>query len=399
MHNRTNKTNITYRKLNFEQILFLFLFLVIPFIQTESDLDAALRLSINVLPSFISVYAAFIRWAIIALFIILYLLKFRLYNKNFTSFNFLIIAFYSVLFLYSMIDQTDILRYSGLVVLALVLPLITTYSFNSNRELILKYCKLLIYFFIVVSILLSWRMILYGHRFQGFSSGSNSYGITAVFWLTLLLIPNQTIKKGEIINNIFIGLLILTIVLSGSRTSVIMAIVTLLFYFRFNVRKFLLPLLLVIGVIAIILFYFDISAVVDRVLNFRNSVSDSGRSEVWSEVISKIKSNLFWGNGMNAYESLHTLRNVHNGYLRLFLSMGVVFSVLSLLFYFSFLLKSLNSYKNIKIPPTLIAYFLAFSLGNMGEDLFFGVGSPIIISLFITIGLYVHFYNEMRIKF
>src|SRR5690606_33254837 len=135
---------------------------------------------------------------------------------------------------------------------------------------------------------------------HGFSTNSNSFGLTAVFWLMILLLPSSR-QKRKISPAImfFVGATFITIVLSGSRNALVGSFIIFLMHFRNNLKDLFIPLIIILLTILYIVNSFDISFITNRLLNIENSVEDSGRSNIWDQTFIYIKQNPYWGNGMN----------------------------------------------------------------------------------------------------
>jgi len=379
------------KNIHISSILLIALILISPFIQSINDTDKADLFSINVLPPIVSQITGSIRWIIFGCSVFLLFGSLKKYWVGIDKRYLLIFGFYAIQFLYAFATQVDVWRYVGLSVISLSIPFLTYVAITNNRAATLTYLQYSIYLVVSLSLITNIGMIATGMRFQGFSNNSNLFGITAVFWLTLLLIRDSK-PKMEKINSFFVLVVLLTLVLSGSRNAMFGAFIVLIFHFGSNLKSVLIPGLSFVISIFILVSIFDLHAITDRLLNFENAVEDSGRSVLWESVFPHIKMNLLWGNGMDSNMRLANSGNMHNCYIRYLLNMGLVFSLLSFMFYIIYIVTTIL-FKWNTIPRCLIGYLLAYTFWNIGEDFYVGIGSSIFIFFNVIIGL-ITFYSR-----
>lgn len=373
-------------------VILIILFSITPFIQSATDVGIAKRLSINLLPPEISSFAGNLRWIIYALLILIFLNKIQKYFTKVEHAYLMVSAFYLVQLVYAFGTQTDLFRYVGLFILSIVLPFFIYLTFsNENTFLLIKYLRIITYLLIVGSVIINIQMIFNGYRFQGFSNNPNLYGVTAIFWLSILLIPsNGSHTRILNLNNTFIVILLITIFLSGSRNALVGVFIVLIFQYRSNLKKSVFPLIVFGGLGYYLSGIENLNFIVDRYLNISNAIGDTGRNIAWEKAMNNINQTLLWGNDMNAPLRILNTGNVHNCYLRFLLSMGLIFTIFSFVFYGRYI-RIILSRKYRVVPPSLIAFIVAFTIMNFGEDFFVGMGSSVIIYFFMIIGL-ISFY-------
>lgn len=368
---------------------FLLLISVTPFVQSSTDQDLANTFSVNVLPTFIPPIMSAIRWISFIFTIILLLLNVKFFLKIISTY-YLITVFYFIQLSYAIVTLTEIGRYFSLTLFATTVPFFVFYTLYHNKKTI-KYSTYVIYFLTLFSILFNYKMILSGQRFTGFSNNSNLYAITAMFWLVILIIN----KNKSILNTVFIMLILISIFFTGSRNGFVGLILILFLQYKNNTKVLISGGITLVLLLFIALSFVDISFVTDRLSNIGNSTSDSGRDIFWDPAIHLIKSDPWWGYGMDANLKLVGTHNIHNVYLRYLLNMGVFFTLLSFGFYFLFVLKILCKHKII--PGALLGFLIAFTLNNFGEDFLVGIGSSIIVYFMFIIGFIV-FHLKVQVN-
>jgi hypothetical protein len=271
-----------------------------------------------------------------------------------------------------------------------ILPIYVSKEFaRDNGEYLLKAMKSVIGFTFLISIFASYKAILVGYRFQGVLCNANTYGITATFWITILLIRSKNIGLSN--KDVLLAFLIfITIILSGSRSSVIASLLILLYTFSNNL-KLITGFAFCIFLLVLSIDYFtSLDFIFSRFENLSNSAVESGRAEIWKNAFSYISLN-YNGYGMDAPFLLLGTGNVHNCYIRFLLTMGFFFSIVTIFFYLRLLL--ILFFKKVEVlPRSLKAFMLAFALSNYAEDFFVGLGSSMLIYLAIIIGFISYFF-------
>ncbi|MPM89094.1 hypothetical protein SDC9_136202 [bioreactor metagenome] len=97
---------------------------------------------------------------------------------------------------------------------------------------------------------------------------------------------------------------------------------------------------------------------------------------------------------MDANEAIAHVGNMHNCYLRFMLNMGMFFTTLSLLFYFSLIVDTIRHNKTV--PFVLSGYLIAFALMNIGEDFFVGVGATDYICTLFIFGFINYYWKREK---
>lgn len=374
--------------------LVIILFIVTPFTLSYTDTDNAEILNAVVLPPFIASLSSIIRWFIIGIMALNALFIMNKNIKNISKPILFLALFYGVQLVYALVDGFDVGRFFLMSALSILIPLHLSISFKYFGKKLINIFTYCIFAFIIFSLLLNGNLALAGQRFFGFINNSNLYAMTAVFWAVIFVLKLKQDKgKKNLAVNIFLILLILTIILSGSRNGLIGIILVLALSF-YNKIKNVIGFLLIFSVAFLILNNFvNLSFVEERLFNISNSVKDSGRDEIWRTAYIAISQNLYTGNGMNANIVISETGNMHNSYIRFVLNMGLVFTILSLLqylisLYYIFLNRS-------KIQLVILAFLIAYTLANFGEDYFVGLGSSMFIYVLMIYGL-VNYYIKFK---
>lgn len=371
-------------------LLVLILFLIAPFIQSDTS-DESQPDIIHSIPPFVSVIAFYSRWLIIGILVLYFLFSTDKIKKYITKYNILFTLFYLVQFLYALTTQTDVARYLSLFVLAFVLPIVISSQID-DKKFYLKPInfQIVVFFFIILSIIVSGTVVFSGLRFQGILGNSNMYGMSAVFWLTLVQLSSKT--KFNLILTV---LIFITIVLSGSRGSLVAGLVVILFSYQ----KYMKQLLIGSAIMSILIFgmskVIDLDFIFNRFEDVGNSAAASGRQPIWDKAFHYININPL-GYGMNAPLELISTGNIHNCYIRFLLTMGYPFTILSLLFFFGMIVLA---FYDKKIPKPIIGFLIGYALANYGEDFFVGIGSSMFIYVVLAIGLlsYYSIFNKKEI--
>jgi O-antigen ligase len=209
------------------------------------------------------------------------------------------------------------------------------------------------------------------------------YGISAAFWLALL----QLNSNKSYWNLTLSGILLLTIILSGSRGAFVAGFLVMLFSYLSHARKIIIGTVIFLGLLYTASFYLNFDYLLGRFTTIADSASSSGRLEIWDLAFQYIDTSL-WGQGMDAPLELLNTGNVHNSYIRYLLTMGYVYGSLAIAIFVLLLFAVLM---DRKIPRALVGFFIGYALACYGEDFFVGVGSSIFIYMMILIGL-INYY-------
>lgn len=381
------------KKISLNQILLLLLFLVIPFVMSETDSSKILLLESPTLPNFVIEYASFLRWIILIYTIFFVLLKITNSKARLPKVIFYFFNFYIIQFIVSLIWFTDTLRYLGLMMFSVSVPYFVFNTLRENVKTIVFWSTLIIYFQLLAAIYYGYLSTLSGGRFQGFVNNPNAYGIIALFWLSFLSLNkgyvNSRILKYS--NIIAIVLIVITILLSGSRSALVGLVIMLFLVLGFKKKKKIWNF---IAICFIGLLFYLVSDIPYFQSVFRSLNVDDARLLVWDKSIDLVRNNI-WGYGMYAPQELVGTGNIHNCYLRYLLTMGVIPTIIAFLFYFYFIFKS---FYRTRIPVVLLAIILSFTIMNYAEDYYMGIGSTATIYFFMIIG-YILYYLDIRRKY
>lgn len=365
-------------------LLILLLFFIAPFIQSDTSDESQPDMLISV-PPVISTISFYLRWIIIGILVVYFFVDIKKLYKYFTSYNVYFALFYFFPLLFAIITVTDVERYVTLFLLTLFLPVVISSQFEKTKNYLShNNLRNVIAFFLIASLVVSSTTILSGLRFQGILGNSNMYGISAVFWLSILQLQNK--NKYTLFLSV---LLFITIVLSGSRGSLVAAITVIFFSYTQHLKKLLTASVLLILIFTLLSNYLNLDFIFNRFDSIASSASDSGRQDIWETAFVFINQN-YMGYGMNAPLELLGTGNVHNCYVRFLLTMGYPFTILMVL---CLILLITTAFFDKKIPKTLVGFLIGYCLANFGEDFFVGVGSSIFIYVILTIGLLGYYKN------
>lgn len=362
--------------------LIIVLFLIAPFIQSDTNDDSQPDVLLGI-PPLISVIAFYARWVIFILLSFYFLFSTEQIKKCLTKYNLLFILFYLFQMLYAIASNTDVARYVSLTGFAFFLPVVITSQIQETRGF-LKFANFqkVVILFITLSVVVSISTIFSGFRFQGILSNANMYGISAVFWLALI----QLTKKSKL-NLIITVVIFASILLSGSRGSLVASIVVIFFAYSQHIKKLLIGSALLVLLITAISSFVNLEFIFGRLENISNSAAESGRQPIWDTAFQYIELNPM-GNGMDAPLELINTGNIHNCYVRFLLTMGYPFTIITLACFFLLILVAV---KDKSAPKPLVGFLLGYALANYGEDFFVGVGSSMFIYVVLTIGLLSYF--------
>jgi len=310
---------------------------------------------------------------------LIYLLKHNLLKNNYGNymFPFAILALIISIF-YSPIGIQSYLRAIAFWLIPLIIfRLISISHKNSARrtsELIVliftSYIgfNLVFYFFPIIDVFLVGR-------YKGLAGNPNALGLIMMFMYGLLQLiqkRNETSFSDLLFLMLKISCLVL-IILTGSRNALISAIIFTIFYkFFFNKRLFIITLL------GLIFFYFVISSLNFQQLIISLGLSDqlrldsfgdaSGRTEVWVVVWEEIKNSFWFGGGLlyddyiikeyvtNYFGSTFPRHwaGVWNSYLSLLLDVGLVGTLVYLIFWIKIFKKS--KFLNLSAAFTIMCF-------------------------------------------
>ncbi|WP_419287110.1 O-antigen ligase family protein [Aliarcobacter butzleri] len=136
-------------------------------------------------------------------------------------------------------------------------------------------------------------IVMHQSIMTGIFTNSNQAGL--IFLLLLILILNTSRKYSKITISIS-ALLVISIVFTLSRASII-AMVILLFYFLIKNKK-----LLIVAFASILIFFISNSYVSNKLISKFTEQGSSHRTEIWSSIVSERTNsleNFFFGTGSN----------------------------------------------------------------------------------------------------
>lgn len=354
------------------------------------NLDRADRFSVSILPLYITQYASVIRWVFLALMVLLSLPLVMRERVKLSAPVIFFTLFYFFQFIYALVDGFDYDRFLLMTVLSFFVPSFISFSLKQNFKIISR-INYVIIFMVLLSLYMNGAQVLSGQRFFGFLNNSNLYGMTALFWLVLVLLELK--NRSKIYLKVLLIVILLTIILSGSRNGVVGALIVLSFNYQHALGKYIKMLLVFSGIVYIMASAIDISFLTNRLFNIGDAYEDSGRSVIWERAYGAIQQKFWSGNGMNANQTIANIGNMHNCYIRFMLNMGFVFTFLCLLQYTLSLFSVFTKLKYI--PSVLLGFLISFALMNIGEDYFVGLGSSVFIYVLFIYG-FINYYLEKK---
>lgn len=366
-------------------LLILTLLFVAPFVQSNLSGESQ-PVDIIKLPVIISTISGLLRWVLLAVFGAYTIFNYKTF-KNFTVNNFLFVCFYAVFLFYSIVDLKDIPRYFSLVLLTATVPSFICEVFK-NHQINVNKIRIIIAVLVLISFALSFPLLLRGARFQGFLDNSNMYGITAVFWLSLFLLEldRYPLRKWHYL----LLLLLISIILSGSRGSLVAGCLVIVFGFIKYLRILLKAGILLVVALFLVNRVLNLDFIFNRFVTIRKSAQDSGRSIIWERAFDYIDRNS-WGWGMDAPMELIGTGNMHNVYVRMLLTMGYFFTILAII---PLILLLLNIVFDRRVPKVLIGFFVGLLAASFGEDFIIGLGSSLFVYILLFLGL-INYYTKL----
>lgn len=373
-------------KIGYREYIFVLLYSVLPFTLSDSFYNSE-DSSVYLLPANMVWWLSMIRWILICFMIlsslVLLVTKRGRWNKFYAP-VFAISMCYLILLVYSIADFIDVSKYFLLVLMSFSIPIYIS-NIRISNDLLVK-LKIIILAVLLISVIPNINTLFVG-RFSGFSGNANSFGALGVCFISLLLVRTNT--KYEYLFVLGCIMTFILVLLSGSRNSVFGSIILLIFNYKLTAKRIVL-LFLIFFILALSLA--DNESFL-RIFDSSTSVLASGRGEIWESAISFIRGeNFVFGNGVLANKDLVGVANIHNVYIRLLLNMGVIFTVVALMFYFLGLL-FLAKYWAL-IPRSLLLFNVVFLMMNLGEDYLIGPGSIILTYAFINIGISLNFVKN-----
>ena len=294
--------------------------------------------------------------------------------------------------MYAIASKSDIIRYLGLSIISFSLPVVLGYFLIRSKINILQTIRYIIYLQIILNLIVGMNSLFMGYRFQGVINNPNLFGLIALFWLTILMLPTDSSKKHTVLNYLFVFFNIITIIASGSRASFVgLIIISFAFLSTNKINRNLIIIILFFTGFIITTYFIDIPFIY-RLEKIGLEDVDSGRRIYWDTAVFYIKNNLWFGYGMDAPMKLVDTGNIHNCYLRYLLMIGLFFTIISFLFYFLFIIQIWRTRKNV--PSVLIGFILAFTVMNFAEDYYVGIGSSAFLSFLVIVGFVIYYLNQ-----
>ena len=279
--------------------------------------------------------------------------------------------FYFPIALVSVFTMTETSRYVGIFSFSLFVPLFYIWAIRKYDYVeIIRFLRIGILLILLLGSVFSMLNLWNQPRIAGYVANPNTYGFI-LFAMAVIYFSGYGVKG--IADQIVLMLFTLQAMLTGSRLAWLGFLVFFAFLWwsqrgfrsKINYILFFVGLLLIISL-------FDLGEYTNRVFNIWTSVEDSGRDDIWLQVIPDIQKNWLLGLGMSGFEERYGTENLHNSYLRVAIMIGVPLAAvvfgLMLLTIITVLLTPLSH-------PVLKSYFIFLPLLMFGEDYIAGIGS------------------------
>lgn len=290
-------------------------------------------------------------------------------------------------------------------ILVLILYFILGYSIAKLglSRLLIKYYSYTAFIVSVVGLLisivnfnpLSQYMYIYGSRLNGFMNDPNYFAILQLSALPYFLFHN---KLNVVFRTLVSICLLISMVLSGSKTGILIAcIITIAFLlsvFRKSIKtisttkvlKYFVGFIVLIGIYSTLLYFKDViitlifsqfpilerTTVLFSSNDFGLSSGGSGRSNAWNTALSIIALSPFLGIGISNYLTIgekffDTRVLAHNTYLQLAAEWGLPLAIL-FISYIIFLIVRIKKITSLQIYRSMLIIFLigsfSISLNN-----------------------------------
>lgn len=247
-----------------------------------------------------------------------------------------------------------------------ILPIYAFYYFSLKRAFTDYMMKYIFISLTIISIISYFNVFFIGENVEDFEEKTNNKGYLLVPLLAMLCI----VKLEDLKKNILLLVILLLIVLSAKRGTIIVGIISLLYYSRYSFSKksfkkiFLLLCFLVLTAVTAMYFLEGNKHFVARINDTLNG-DTNGREQIYSYYFDYfINQNdtekLFWGNGAESTLTLFGY-HAHNDWLEMALNQGVL-GLLCFLFYW---IAFWNTYTKIQeiekktaIKMIMFSYFL-----------------------------------------
>lgn len=272
-----------------------------------------------------------------------------------------------------------------------------------NFNLFFKYFLIFVLFACVYNIAINYsnfsNIFKFNNKYLGFSSffnHRNGFGQLLFFGIvTNTIILSRENEKKYWLSMAFI---LLNLILTFSRTSILATIVFGFFYYMQNLltsnskskvfKAFILTVLICICVIMILM-----NKNIMNFLNyyvFRSEDGLSGRDTVWSIAFSKLTGiRIFIGYGIGSSSTLLetvNLTNSHNTFIEILLTGGIVLFSLYIII-FGVILKKILNFKDKNLKKIYTSFYSAFMVYMMFEKvLLYSTGyAPIMFTIFLSL--------------
>jgi hypothetical protein len=293
----------------------------------------------------------------------------------------LLSLFYVIPLFYAVASGQEFPRYFGLCVLSLIIPTVLstyvkTYGFMEVLHKIWM-ATLGVYIISLIFLLINYTP---GQRVSGIFGNPNMFGGFLIFFSSIsLLVYESRLKKKSLVQLLFFSIVVIAFC-TGSRTALFG--VLLFSFFFIKSKKAIMMTLISCVCIYVFLSTFELMHLTDRFIDVGDIASKSGRQVIWLKALVLIESNWALGAGLLSQMTEIGTGNLHNGYLRMILMIGIPLSIICFIIWGVLLVQSLMLEKKTNGPKI---FLIAFSAMNIGEDFFFGLGSSMFLFLLINI--------------
>jgi O-antigen ligase len=222
-------------------------------------------------------------------------------------------------------------------------------------------------------------------RLRGFTESPNTYILYANIFLIYFL------NKNKYVISIFT---LVTILLSFSTTGIIISIFIILFNIRLKKRFIITVVLSLLAGIVIYNIYIKENTQIMKMIEWRLERNKTGTNRflLWKYTIELIKNKPLLGYGINQSRDLISqyfkLNSVHNSFLEILLTGGLIGFLIYILLLMLYLFYSLILFKYTKIP---FLFLVIYSIGSMANNLLHSVLLIIMINV-----LYFYKYKILQ---
>ena len=269
-----------------------------------------------------------------------------------------------------------------------------------NNKFLNSYISFIAVLFII-GILLRNVDVDSGRLALGFNN-SNLAGMLASSCFGIAILTQKNINKKYLVFGLFF---IIVVLLTGSRTSLLIVVLALLFKYKFKMYYYLFGLVFIIS----INYFFNIGGsnnALDRLLETTNNSEgkiSTGREIEYDFALVRLKSKLLEGNGFMAYKDIdpsayHYISDrepygSHNAYLTIGIMYGIFFGGILLFVILKTAFRGFRKYYVYDSKYTVYTFIIiSVLLSSMTEDLIVGINQAnsylfFIATSFVGIGL------------